>query len=136
MGSTRFKLGKGYYTLDGFRFYYDPDPMKNKGKYMSPSYVKIKTQSAVVIQSWDSVEGDNDQVFRWNNMPTEFYDELDERYQETLTTAGTTHELQYHDADIDEIWNVFITNLEGDFRKGTWWNISLSFTILDQVVSP
>ena len=136
MGSTRYKLGRGYYTLDNFRFYYDPIKPKTEGQDLELSQVKIEMLSDVVFQTWEPVYGDIEQSFKWEIMPLDFWNELKERFDEHISDSSTEHQLVFHNKDPEETWTILINSLTGVPGLGyqTYEKVNLKFTLLEQVV--
>lgn len=138
MGSTNqlIALGRGNFTLDDFRFPFDPDKPKNRGKYIKIPYKVLKTQTADIIQSWNATPGSVDQVYKFRVMNSDFYDQLETRWLATLADGSLTYVFVFHDPKINESWNIKITDLTGDsVADGTvWLKVTLKFRLVSQII--
>lgn len=128
------KFGRGYYTLDNFRFWYDPEKPEWGGKKLLPRKKVVKTPAGVSIQTWAPSYSDKDVQFKWKTMDEDFFDELKSRVEDLSTDSDTTHELILHNESPEETWDVHITSLDGKLAEGFGFysNVKLKFTLVRQ----
>ncbi|MCK9578592.1 hypothetical protein M0R01_03855 [bacterium] len=129
------KMGRGCYSINGYRFKYDPMNPKDGGKYIPTSQVQIKTLSSNIFQTWESSSGDELQIFEWDKMDSEMYAELRAFADSLLTDSTTTHTLTYHKLS-DEQWTILIHEFSGSYAQGYnhYTNVTLSFYLVSQII--
>ncbi len=126
-----FMTGKGNYILNDFQFYYDPETQCEANDTEIP-HVYIKTATSGVVQTWDPIISDVEQVFVWKSMPAQFFDRLYEIWLLVLTDTSQTFTLE--DVGKAQTWNIFISYFKWKEELGSYNNVELRFRKMSLVV--
>jgi hypothetical protein len=129
-----WQLGKGSFTLGDYRFSIDPiSSPEDEQKIELPQAYERGLGNSGEMQTWAVAYSDLEQVFQWDTMPSEMYDEIHYYKEQAISDRDITFNFIYHNKTPEQTWSCSLIDFTGTKRNNVWYGVKLSIRLIENI---